>query len=69
MQRSKNTKKNNLLVVTGLFKSAASKRINQLNDTAFKWQKSFYGRMIRIGESLNNIREYIANNPCQGQFL
>jgi putative transposase len=59
----KNIKNNNLSVIIGSFKSAASKQINQLNNINFKWQRSFYDHIIRTTHSLQNIREYIINNP------
>lgn len=62
---NKNTKNNNLSIIIGSFKSAATKRINQSNNLSpFKWQKSFYDHIIRIDKSLNKIREYIINNPA-----
>ncbi|MCK4993837.1 MAG: hypothetical protein KAS13_02155, partial [Candidatus Omnitrophica bacterium] len=45
------------------FKTFSSKQINRINDNTFKWQKSFHGHIIRIDESLNNIRNYIINDP------
>jgi len=59
---NKNTKNNNLSVIIGSFKSAASKQINQLNNISFKWQRSFHDHIIRTTHSLRNIREYIINN-------
>ncbi len=47
----------------GAFKTTSSKLIHQNNLPAFKWQKSFYDHIIRKDESLQNIREYIINNP------
>ena len=50
-------------LVIGSFKSAASKNINKLNNRSFKWQRSFYDHGIRNEESLQNVRQYIINNP------
>ncbi|MFH1855730.1 MAG: transposase [Candidatus Omnitrophota bacterium] len=49
------------------FKSAATKRINALRGTPKQpvWQRSFYDHVIRNDESLNEIREYIVNNPAK----
>ena len=49
------------------FKSAATKRINEMRHTqSFPvWQKRFYDRIIRSDNELNNIRDYIANNVLQ----
>ena len=48
------------------FKSAVIKRINELCQTTISpvWQSSFYDYVIRTHDSLNNIREYIINNPA-----
>ena len=54
---------NNLSIIIGLYKSTVTKQINRIINNGFSWQKSFYDHIIRTGESLNNIREYIANNP------
>ncbi len=63
LSSNKNTINNNLSNIIGSFKSAASKRINQINNNKFKWQRSFYDHIIRTNDSLNNIRNYIVNNP------
>lgn len=54
---------NNLSNIIGSFKSAATRKINQLSSIHFKWQRFFYDHIIRTEKSLNNIREYITNNP------
>ena len=64
LSSNKNTKNNNLSVIVGSFKSAVTKQTNQLNNTKFQWQRSFYDHIIRTTHSLNNIRQYIANNPA-----
>jgi REP element-mobilizing transposase RayT len=52
------------------FKSASTKRINFVRCTpaASVWQRNYYEHIIRDEESLNRIREYIANNPLQWAF-
>ena len=49
------------------FKSAASKRINEIrNDPGSPvWQRTYYERIIRNDHELERIREYIVNNPLQ----
>jgi len=49
------------------FKSAATKRINELRHApSFPvWQRRFYDRVIRNENELNNIRDYIYNNVLQ----
>ena len=61
---SKYQKPNNLSVMIGLYKSTVTKQINRINNNIFKWQKSFYDHIIRTEKSLNNIRQYIINNPA-----
>lgn len=57
-------KRNNLSVIIGSYKSTITKQINRINrNYTFKWQKSFHDHIIRIDESLNNICNYIINNP------
>jgi putative transposase len=49
------------------FKSAATKRINEMRHTpSFPvWQKRFYDRVIRNDKELDKIRDYIQNNVLQ----
>lgn len=48
------------------FKTFSSKQINQIIKThdKFKWQRSFHDHIVRNDKSLDNIREYIINNPA-----
>lgn len=52
------------------FKSAATKRINELRDTpgAKLWQRNYWEHIIRNESELHRIREYIRNNPAQWEF-
>jgi REP-associated tyrosine transposase len=45
--------------VVGNFKSAVTKYSNENEFKEFKWQRSFYDRIIRNEEELYNIRRYI----------
>lgn len=49
------------------FKSAATKRINELRHTpaAPVWQRNYYEHVIRDDGELLRVREYIQNNPLQ----
>ena len=51
----------------GAFKTVSTKRINRRKGTPGTklWQRSFYDHVIRDDEDLNNIREYIQNNPLK----
>lgn len=55
-----------LPTIVGSFKSAATKRINQIRDAKGSpvWQRNYYERIIRDEAALTNIRRYIRNNPA-----
>jgi len=47
------------------FKTFSSKTINKKNEPEqkFRWQKSYYDRIIRNKSELDNVRRYISSNP------
>lgn len=49
------------------FKTFSARRINERRGTPGGpvWQRNYYEHIIRNEESLNQIRQYIANNPLQ----
>jgi len=48
------------------FKEACVKDIHkQFNNFEFAWQRSFYDHVIRDERSLDQIREYVQNNPLK----
>ena len=49
------------------FKSAVTHRINEIRATpgAPIWQRNFYEHVIRNEDNLNEIRQYIENNPTK----
>ncbi len=51
--------------IIGSFKSAVTKRINELCDTrgAPVWQRNYYEHIIRNEKDLDRIRKYIDANP------
>ena len=53
-----------LSTIVRSFKSAVTKRINEMHLTgnASLWQSRYYDRIIRNEKELNTIRDYIANN-------
>ena len=63
--------KRSLGAFVGGFKSAVTTRINQLRGTPGVpvWQRNYYEHIIRDEESLNRIREYIADNPFVGNSI
>jgi REP element-mobilizing transposase RayT len=51
--------------LVGGFKSAASRRINQLRGTPGSqvWQRNYYDRIVRNEDELAQVRDYIDDNP------
>ena len=47
----------------GAFKTTSSKLIHQSGFKEFRWQRSFHDHIIRDAKSLNNISQYIIDNP------
>jgi REP element-mobilizing transposase RayT len=48
------------------YKASVTREINSIQkDYCFRWHKSFYDHIIRNENTLNNIREYIRNNPLR----
>jgi putative transposase len=62
-----NVQSGSLGAIVRSFKSALTRRINQLRDMASTpvWQRDYWEHIIRNEESLNRIREYIENNPSR----
>jgi len=57
-------KRGSLSTVIRSYKSNCTKTINKThNNIYFQWQLRFYDHIIRDEKSLNNIRNYIINNP------
>ncbi len=54
-----------LAAIVRSFKSAAAKRINEFRGTRGPpvWQRNYYERIIRDEDELNDIRQYIRDNP------
>ncbi len=52
------------------FKSAATKRINELRGTPRVpvWQRNYHEHVIRDDASLHRIRQYIIDNPSRWAF-
>lgn len=51
--------------IIGQFKSVCTKRIWAARFLAFDWQPRFFDHIIRDEPSLNNIRQYIVDNPAK----
>ena len=49
--------------IIGAFKTTSSKLIHRSGYNEFAWQRSYYDHIVRDTGALNQIREYIINNP------
>lgn len=60
-------KRHGLPEIVRQFKTFSSRRINEYRHTPGMpvWQRNYYEHIIRNEESLNRIRQYIADNPLQ----
>ena len=47
------------------YKARTAKHIHDSGSMDFRWQPLFYDRIIRSDKELNNIRNYIINNPLK----
>ncbi len=56
--------------IIGRFKMNLAKQINQIRQSpgTSVWQRNYYERIIRNDYELNQIREYILNNPLQWEL-
>jgi len=59
-----------LLAIIRSFKSAVTKHINGLGDKQGVpvWQRNYYEHVVRNEKELNQIREYIMNNPLKWEL-
>jgi len=66
-RRARGPGKRSLGALIAGFKSAATKRINILRGTPGKpvWQRNYYDHIIRNERELQNIRQYIHDNPLK----
>ena len=65
--RTAPTKQKPLGRLIGAFKTVSTKQINEYRDTphAPLWQRNYYEHVIRNETDLEEIREYIENNPIK----
>ncbi len=61
------TKRKPLGRLIGAFKTVSTKRINAIRGTpGFPiWQRNYYERVLRNDEELNQVRQYIIDNPLR----
>lgn len=50
------------------YKSAVTRWCNKNNQQNFQWQRNYYERVVRNENELNQIREYIQNNPLKWEL-
>ncbi|MBW7995960.1 MAG: transposase [Candidatus Glassbacteria bacterium] len=69
-QRLSGPAKGSLGAIIGPFKSAATREINLLRGSpgVQVWQRGYYERVIRKGDDLPDIREYILNNQLRWEI-
>ena len=67
LQRPSGPPKRSLGAIVGSYKSAVSRRINELRRSrgAPIWQRNYYEHVIRDDTALNRIRQYIMENPAR----
>jgi len=60
-------KRHGLPEIVRAFKTFSSRHINQIRDTTGTpvWQRNYYEHVIRDETSLNDIRQYIIDNPLR----
>lgn len=52
-----------LSAIIGSYKSAVTRGLRLKYEPHFSWQQNYHDRIIRSDEELQNIRDYIRNNP------
>jgi putative transposase len=64
-EMSRQRKPRSLSSFIGGFKSSVTKRIKPMCEqpNPIIWQRNYYEKIVRDEQQLNNIREYIVNNP------
>ena len=58
-------KPGSLQAIVHACKSSVTRWCRKNGDSDFRWQPRFYEHIIRNEKSLNNIRQYIINNPAK----
>jgi len=56
-------------IIIGSFKSAATRRLNDLQGRSeLLWQRNYYEHVIRDEASLHRVRKYIEENPARWKY-
>ena len=50
------------------YKAASTRLIRQADAPDFVWQRNYYEHVVRVEESLHQIRQYIHDNPSRWEF-
>lgn len=58
-------KTGSLSAIIQAYKASVTRWCRQHDDEIFRWQSRFYEHIIRNDNSLENIRNYIVNNPVK----
>ena len=69
-KKTSSPKKGSIGAIVGSFKSSVSRRAGKLCSSVVRqlWQRGYYEHVVRNDIDLNNIREYIVNNPARWDF-
>jgi len=54
-------------VIVRNYKSIITKLCRQNDDEYVVWQRNYHERIVRTDRELNNVRQYILNNPANWQ--
>jgi putative transposase len=50
------------------YKTVSTREIRRIVNPGFAWQRNYYEHVVREEESLNRIRQYVADNPARWAF-
>jgi REP element-mobilizing transposase RayT len=68
LENETNKNKKSISEIIGAFKSITTIKLHKIGLIDFKWQRSFYDRIIRNEKELLNIRRYIEQNPLRWEL-
>jgi REP element-mobilizing transposase RayT len=68
LENESDKNKKSISNIVGAFKSITTIELHKMGLNNFKWQRSFYDRIIRDEKELFNIRQYIEQNPLRWEL-
>ncbi len=68
LENESDKRKESISNIIGAFKSITTIGLHKMGLSDFKWQRSFYDRIIRNEQELFNIRRYIEQNPLRWEL-